>query len=198
MKRLFGMVAMLGFGAGAASALAAGGLSPADIKKAIESKKAVTYEVQTPFSFKKNSWGGESVAFVSTAYTRLTWLAQGARERFEELTPAEIEKAAADTRVCVSSGTTDLKVQAIVLVPRSIDKPTPKDVIKPGELSVDLVDMYNKLGGQWKEASYTACFPPDLPYRDLDVLVVYANKSRAHATIGDRSDFRGRFPKDMK
>jgi hypothetical protein len=177
---------------------AAEGLSQDDIARALQSKKAVTYEIKTSFSFRKNSFGGESVAFVSTAYSRLTWLAQDARERFEELSPDAIAKAAADTQVCVSSGTTELKVQAIVLVPRSIDKPKPSEVIKPNELSVDVVDMYNKLGGRWKEASYTACFPSELHLDDLDVLVVYANNSRSHNTGMNKSDFRGHFPKNMK
>ena len=140
-----------------------------------------------PFTGKELLWWESlpSLAHLS----RLTWLAQDARERFEELTPEAIAKAAADTQVCVSSGTTDLKVQAIVLVPRSIDKPTPKDVIKPNELSVDMVDMYNKLGGQWKEANYTACFPHDLNFQNLDVLVVYANNSRSHETLMNKADF---------
>lgn len=182
----------------AGAAAAGDSLSPELVKQALATKKAVRYEVKTPFSMKKNSFGGESIAFVSTAYSRLTWLAQGAREKFEELTPEQIEKAAADTQVCVSSGTSELKVQAIVLVPRNIDKPTPKDVVKPAELSVDIVDMYNKLGGQWKEANYTACFPLSLPYQDLDVLVVYADNARKHETALNKQDFRGHFPKDMK
>ncbi len=192
------MLALLGCLTAGVPTLMAQGLSQDDVKAALKSKKAITYEIKTPFSMKKNSFGGESVAFVSTTYSRLTWLAQDARERFEELAPDTIAEAAADTQVCVSSGTTDLKVQAIVLVPRSLDKPTPSDVIKPNELSVDVVKMYNKLGGRWKEANFTGCFPSDLHFEDLDVLVVYANNSREHDTALNKADFRGHFPKGMK
>jgi len=58
--------------------------------------------------------------------------------------------------------------------------------------------MYNKLGGRWKEANYTACFPGHLPYQELDVLVVYANNSRRQGTALNKQDFRGHFPKDMR
>jgi len=185
MKRLSVALAFAGL-----SAMPALALTPEQIKGALQSKKGISYDVKTAFSFKKNSWGGDHVAFISTPYSRLTWLAQSARERFEEVTQEEVAKVTENTQVCVSSGTADTKVQSIVLVPKSIDKPTPADVIKPGELSVDMVDMYNRMGGQWKEANYTACFSGDLTFQDLDVIVVYQG--------GNKNNFRGHFPKDMK
>src|SRR5678816_4696875 len=107
MKKLLITLALSVMAIGPVLAQSPQGLSQDEVKRALQSKKGVAYEIKTSFSFKKNSFGGESVAFVSTAYSRLTWLAQNARERFEELTPDTIAKAAADTQVCVSSGTTD-------------------------------------------------------------------------------------------
>jgi hypothetical protein len=185
LKRLFVAFTFVGL-----AALPAFALTPEQVKSALQSKKGISYDVKTSFSWKKNSFGGEHVAFISTPYSRLTWLAQSAREKFEEVSEEEVAKAVENTQVCVSSGTSDAKVQSIVLVPKSIDKPTPADVIKPGELSVDMVDMYNKMGGQWKEANYTACFLGDLDFQNLDVIVVYQG--------GNKNNFRGHFPKELK
>jgi hypothetical protein len=148
-------------------------LTPDQVRAALKEKKGITYEIKTKFSLKKNDFGGLLVAFASTPYSRLTWVAQTARERFEELTEDDIKAATADTSLCVSTPISERPVQSIVLVPRNAKDPTPDNVIKSAETSRSIHDMYNKLGGQWKEASHTACYPEGLNTEDLDVVVVY-------------------------
>lgn len=142
-------------------------LTPEQVKAALQEKRAITYYINT-FSAR--------MAFVSTPYSRLTWLAQAARERFEELSEEDIKKAATDSSLCVSTPTSTTPVQSIVLIPRKVKEAAPDNVIKSGEPSAVIYDMYNKLGGQWKEASYTACFPERLKTEELDVVVVYQER----------------------
>jgi hypothetical protein len=148
-------------------------LSPEEIKTALGEKRAITYEVKTTFSWKRNAWGGGVVAFASTPYSRLTWLAQSARERFEELTEADVAEALEDPSLCISTPISEIRVQSVVLIPHVIKDATPETVIKSAQTSTSIVETYNKLGGQWKEASYTACFPSGWKNTELDVIVVY-------------------------
>jgi len=148
-------------------------LTPDQVKAALKEKRGISYEIKTKFSWKRNDFGGGLVAFASTPYSRLTWVAQAARERFEELTEDDIRAATADTSLCVSTPVSERPVQSVVLVPRNVKDPAPDNVIKSTETSKAIHDMYNKLGGQWKEASYTACYPEGLNTEDLDVVVVY-------------------------
>ena len=148
-------------------------MTPEEIKEALKERKAITYEVQTRFSWKKNDFGGALVAFASTPYSRLTWLSQSARERFEQLTESDVAEVLEDPSLCVSSPVSEKRVQSVVLIPHDIKDATPETVIKSKQTSTSIIGMYNKLGGQWKEASFTACFPDGWKNKELDVIVVY-------------------------
>lgn len=161
-------------------------LTAEQVKAALKEKRGISYQVKTSMS----AWrmGGELVAFVSTPYSRLTWLAQAARERFEEPSEEDIQNATADPSICVSTPASQVPVQSIVLLPRKEKEPTPANVIKSTETSKSIHDMYNKLGGQWKEVSYTACFPAAVKAQQVDVVVVYSGGK----------PIRGHLPKDLR
>jgi hypothetical protein len=77
-------------------------------------------------------------------------------------------------------------VAAVVLIPHGM-KATAESVIRPHESHTNIHDLSNKLGGQWKEVSTTACFA-DWKGRDLDVIVTYERGLVV----------RGRLPRNLK
>ena len=161
-------------------------LTPDEVKAALKEKRAVHYVVKTTFSWRRNSFGGDLVAFASTPYSRLTWLAQTARERFETVDEELVAETLKDPSLCVSTPRSeDAVVQSLVLVPRNVKELTPESVIKSADTSTSIHEVYNKLGGQWKEASHTACFQ-DWKGKELDVVVVYQGEKPLRAPLPRR------------